>query len=236
MKDTVAPLTRLPNFPKGFVAALLGAFILCACVGVVGQTRGVPYDRDRGPGFSELTLDSPYPGIYENIEAVDFRDHTLTIFDENKHSLIRAKLKDGRYEHRGKTEFDDVKLDSVYYLPSQDAERKFALVLYTWFAAVGSSNTDGIAEVYALEAHQLKLVQQFSWDEHFETDERYISFDEKSQTLTIRSGHYLPGDSHCCISAVDVVTLRWDGSRLAKRSVRVELSKYGRESGKKLYP
>lgn len=220
---------------RAFCTALV-ATTLCTCVALSSQTHGVPYDRDFGPGFYELTLDSPYPGSYESIAAVNFHDHTVTIFGEDKQVLSKAKLRNGWYEHRGKTAYETVKLDSVHDLPSQDARRQFALVLYTWFAASGSSNTDGVAEVYALEDHQLKLVQQFSWDEHFETDKRYVSFDEKSQDLIIRSGHYLPGDAHCCISAVDVITLRWDGHRYAKRSVRVELSKYGRQSGKKLNP
>lgn len=229
-------LIDMDNFTQRLVATLLGISTLWICAPAGGQTRGVPYDTDSGSGFSELELDNRYPGSYGNIGAVDFRAHTLTIFNKDKSVLIRASLKDGRYEHRGNIEYDDIKLNSVYYLRSQNGERKFALVLYTWFGAGGSSNTDGIAEVYALETHELKLVQQFSWDEHFETDKPYVTFDEKSQTLSMRSGHYLAGDSHCCVSAFDVVTLRWNGGPFAKRSVQVELSEYGRKNGKKLYP
>jgi len=232
----VSSLNDLFNLLSRTFWTALVATTLCTCVALSGQTRGVPYDRDFGPGFYELALDSPYPGSYEGIAAVNFHDHTVTILGEDKHVLSKAKLRDGWYEHRGKSAYETVKLDSVHYLLSQDTDRQFALVLYTWFATSGSSNTDGVAEVYSLEAHQLKLVQQFSWDEHFETDERYASFDEKSQNLIVRSGHYLPGDAHCCISAVDVITLRWDGHRYARSSVRVELSKYGRQSGRKLNP
>ena len=230
----MSSLNNLFNFfTRTFWTALV-ATTLCTRVASSGQTRGVPYDGDFGPGFYGLALDSPYPGSYESIAAVNFHDHTVTIFSEDKRVLSKAKLRNGWYEHRGKFDYETVKLDSVHYLPSQNTDRQFALVLYTWFFASGSSNTDGIAEVYALEAHQLKLVQQFSWDEHFETDRRYASFDKKSQNLILRSGHYLPGDAHCCISAVDVITLRWDGHRYAKSSVRVELSEYGRQSGRKL--
>lgn len=229
-------MVALLTFLKTPVAVLLGAFILWTCVPVLGQSRGVPYDGDPGPLFFESKLNSPYPGSYANIESVDFREHTLTILGKDKHVLSRARLKDGRYEHRHRTWYETVKLDSVYYLPAQNPDRQAALVLYTWFSVSGSSGTEGIAEVYALEAQQLKLVQQLSWDEHFETDGRYASFDEKLQTLTVRSAHYLPGDSDCCVSAMDIVTLRWDGELFAKRSVRVELSTYGKANGKKLSP
>lgn len=232
----MSSLKDLFDLPTRAIWTALVATTLCACVALSGQTRSVPYDRDFGPGFYELALDNPYPGRYESIAAVNFQDHTVTIFGEDKRVLSKAELRNGWYEHRGKSAYETVKLDSIHYLPSQDTGRQFALVLYTWFAASGSSNTDGVAEVYALEAHQLKLVQQFSWDEHFETEKPYASFDEKSQDLIIRSGHYLPGDAHCCISAVDVITLRWDGQRYAKSSVRVEPSKHGRQGGRKLNP
>lgn len=212
------------------------ATTLCACGALSGQTHGIPYDRNFGSGFHEVALDSMYPGSYESIAAVNFNDHVVTIFDEDKQALNKAKLKNGWYERRGKSDYEAAKLNSVHYLASQDTDRQFALVLYSWFFVGGSSNTDGVAEVYALEATQLKLVQQFSWDEHFETNKGYTSFDDKSQNLVIRSGHYLPGDAHCCISAVDVITLRWDGHRYARSSVRVELSKYGQRSGRRLYP
>jgi hypothetical protein len=127
-----------------------------------------------------------------------------------------------------------VKLDSIYYLLSEDSHRQFAFVLYTWFSAGGSSNTDGVAQIYELREGRLKSVQQLEWDEHFDTNHPYASFDEKSRTLTVRSAHYLPGDSHCCVSAADVVTLRWNGNRFLKKRVWVELSKSGEREGKKL--
>jgi hypothetical protein len=34
------------------------------------------------------------------------------------------------------------------------------------------------------------------------------------------------GDAHCCISAVDVVMFRWDGSHLAQTEIRTEYIKH----------
>jgi hypothetical protein len=99
----------------------------------------------------------------------------------------------------------------------------------------GSSSTDGVAQVYELREHRLKVRQQFAWDEHFQTikKKKHVVFNDKLRTLTVRSAHYLPGDAHCCISAADVITLLWDGSRFIKKTVWVELSEYGAESKKK---
>lgn len=222
------------NLRATVVTAVLFWSSLSLPVVMRGQTRGVPYDRDFGPGFYELALDDPQPGNYADIRAVNFHNRNITILDNNKHILSRAKLKNGWYEHRGKFLYETVKLDHVYYLSSENSESEVALVIYTWFAAAGSSNTNGIAEVYKLQHHQLKLLEQIGWDEHFETAKPYASFNKTSQTLTVRSGHYLPGDAYCCESADDVVTLRWDGEHLTQTSVSVELTKYGRENGKKL--
>jgi hypothetical protein len=234
--STVGQQIGLPNLRATLITAVLVASGLFLSVVIRGQTHGVPYSRDFGPGFHALAPEFPYLGSFENIAEVNFYNKTVTMFDEDKHVLSKARLRNGWYEHRDKFLYETVKLDSVHYLPSQDATRQFALVLYTWFAAGGSSSTDGLAEVYALEAHQLKLVQQFSWDEHFETDNQYASFDKRSQSLTVRSGHYLPGDAHCCVSANDVVTLGWNGQRLVKKSLRVELTTYGRKNAKRLSP
>ena len=78
---------------RTFWTALV-ATTLCTCVPLSGQTRSVPYDKDFGPGFYALELDNPYPGNYENIAAVNFHDHTVTIFDEDKQVLSKAKLKE----------------------------------------------------------------------------------------------------------------------------------------------
>jgi len=51
-------------------------------------------------------------------------------------------------------------------------------------------------------------------------------------TLVIRSAHYIPGDAHCCVSAMDIVTFKWDGTRLVQSDIQTELSAYGKREGK----
>jgi hypothetical protein len=60
------------------------------------------------------------------------------------------------------------------------------------------------------------------------------SFDTRTNTLLIRTAHYSPGDAHCCISAMDVITLQWDGTRFAQKDFKTELSDYGKAEGKTL--
>jgi hypothetical protein len=177
--------------------------------GLSAQSQRLPYDPDLGPSFYKVSLNYSYSKIYERIEDVDFRNLTMHVFDEHGKPEMKVELKKGKYENRDNVGYETVKLDSTYYLPSQDSNRMFALVLYTWFYGGGSSNTEGIAEVFELVENRLTLIQQLGWDEHFDTTKPYALFREKSGTLIVRTAHYLPGDPHCCVSADDVITLRW---------------------------
>jgi hypothetical protein len=206
--------------------ASLCALALFPTIGFCGQSRGVPYDPNFHSTFSETTPKESYPGIFENIQKVDFRNFSVPESD--------AKLKKGWFEHRDKAGYETVKLDSIHYLPSEDPDRQYVVVLYTTFFAGGSSSTEGIAAVFELFDHRLALKQQIDWDEHFETSHPYVSFNSKSNSLIVRTAHYLPGAAHCCVSAADVVTLRWNGTHFVKRAVRVELSNRGIQEGKKL--
>ena len=40
--------------------------------------------------------------------------------------------------------------------------------------------------------------------------------------------------THCCVSALDVVTLRWNGTKFEETGFKTELSGYGRAEGKTL--
>lgn len=101
----------------------------------------------------------------------------------------------------------------------------------------GSSSQEGIAQVFELSDSHLRVTQQIDWDLHFGGPwGKFDSFDEKTNKLVIRSAHYRPGDAHCCVSAIDIVTLRWNGSRFVQREIRTELSDYGKREEKELQP
>ena len=88
--------------------------------------------------------------------------------------------------------------------------------------------------MFNLSANRLCVVQEIDWDTHFQAGQPTDSFDPSTNTLVIRSAHYIPGDAHCCVSAMDVVTLRWDGTQFAPAPIQTELSEYGKTQGKTL--
>jgi hypothetical protein len=182
-----------------------------------------------------VTTSFDYPGTFRSIRDIDFRNLTVQVADESARPEWRFKLKNGKVEVHGHTELDSVTLDALYYLPSSGApNQEFALALYDWFSASGSSDRTGIAQVFRLLDDRLKMTQQIYWDEHFDWDGPYKLFDEKTGRLVFRSAHYLSADSHCCVSAMDVVTMRWDGFKLVKTSITPELTSYGKREGKSI--
>jgi hypothetical protein len=68
----------------------------------------------------------------------------------------------------------------------------------------------------------------------FQTKQSRFSFDPVTDTVVIRTAHYLPDDAHCCVSALDVVTLRWNGTQFEEIGFRTELSDYGKAERKTL--
>ena len=218
-----------------FLFALGGSLPLDCQVG--GNNSSVPSDQDYGPGpsFHNLSTARAYSGTHRSIHEIDFRNLAIYVFDENGKSQWHFKLENGKREIQSRTEIDTMTLDSLHYLPSSgEPKGEYALVLFDWFAASGSSGSTGIAQVFEVLDHRLKVVQQVDWDQHFDSGAPYKSFDQKTSTLTFRSAHYLPGDAHCCVSAMDVVTLHWDGTRFVQTAISTELSEYGKSQGKTL--
>jgi hypothetical protein len=202
---------------------------------VRSDNSSVPHDQDygRGPSFHNFSTARTYSGIHRSIREIDFRNLTFYVFDEKGKPQWHFTLENGKREILGRTELDSVTLDAVHYLPSsRESKPEYALVLCDWFAAAGSSSRTGIAQVFEVLDHRFRMVQQIDWDQHFDAGAPYESFDQKTRTLVFRSAHYLSGDAHCCVSAVDVVTLHWDGTRLVQTAIRTELSEYGKNQGK----
>jgi len=205
------------------------AILSALLAGAFGQTSPVPYFGV--PSFSNEQLQHSYPGTFSSIRKVDFLN-----FRYGPESIDAFPLKDGHYKHDQLYDHQSVDLDSVHYLPSRSltSNGDSALVLLSWFAAVGSYNQGGVAEVFTLSDSRLRAVQEISWDTHFQAGGPTESFDASTSTLLIRSAHYIPGDAHCCVSAMDVVTFRWDGAEFVQASIQTELSKYGKDEGKTL--
>ena len=96
----------------------------------------------------------------------------------------------------------------------------------------GSSSTKLAGTVLALSKERLSEEQHLQWT--IVGRPPWYTFDAKTRKLTIRAAHYLEGDAHCCVSAVDIVTYRWDGTHFIEAEIRTELSEHGRAEGKTL--
>ena len=117
---------------------------------------------------------------------------------------------------------DEATLEEVDYLPvTGSSDPEYALVVFHWISVAGDSSTDGFAQVFWLADRALRVIQQLRWNEQFDTKEKY-TFNSRTNTLIVRSAHYLQGDAHCCVSAMDVFTLRWNGTAFEQASSATE--------------
>lgn len=186
---------------------------------LAAQSSGLPYAYSYGPLYSIKSVDVSQPSLARGIRDVDFRN--MWAFEPGD-----IPLKNGRYEHedREKAFFESTGLSSIYYL-----SQLYALVLYQDTQGGGSTNSTGVAQVFRQSNRKLTLLQRIRWDADArgKKHSKLFTFDPKTRTLVVRSSHYMPGDAHCCISAVDVVTFRWNGTRFGQSDVRSELTEYG---------
>ncbi len=205
--------------PLAFTLLITGAF---------AQTSQVPYDKlNGGPTFESRQVSIAYPGSYPSIRYVNFRNFTF-------HSSDDISLKNGRYKLDEPASYFAARLESRHYLGKSPRMGESVLVLLSWFGVGGSSSQGGIAQVFTLTNGDLQMVQDMGWDTHFDAGQPTESFDAGAKTLIIRTAHYIPGDAHCCVSAMDVVTLKWNGSHFIQTDIRTELSQYGKREGKSL--
>jgi hypothetical protein len=175
-------------------------FLLFAAYGQMDSP--VPYCTQcdgSGPTFSIRRFRQSYIGVYSSIRNVDFQK-------------IQTETHRNRRQHDNDPgDHYSEKQVSVQYLGGDSA-----LVLNFWSDGGGSSTQGMLAAVFNLSRRHLKSVQSIAWDTHFEAGGPTESFDPKTNTLVVRSAHYIPGDAHCCVSAMDVVTLRWDGKHFIR--------------------
>ena len=202
------------------------------------QTSNVPYAPNSdapGPTFTVQEVHNCYPGSVSSIRAIDFRNFQFLEFGEDGKPSDHDAMKNGHSQRDAEFDHSETDLDSIHYLPKSDSSiGDSALVILSWSAVAGSSSQGGSAKLFNLSGNRLCVVQEIDWDTHFGTRPPYWSFDASTNALVIRSAHYIPGDAHCCVSAMDVVTLRWGGTRFTPAALRTELSDYGRAEGKTL--
>ena len=177
-----------------------------------------------GPTYKVQAVDLSYPGRYRSISLVDFQNLALPEWNALGKRTGSIPLEGGRYHTDGPQQHFEEHLDSVHYLHSS-CNSQFALALYSWFSARGSSSQGSEAFVFLLAKGQLRCRQVIRWDTHFAAGEATEVFYPNAGLLLIRSAHYLPGDAHCCVSAMDVVTFRWTHRQFVESDFRTQLSR-----------
>jgi hypothetical protein len=211
------------------------ALLLILLAPAFSQTSPVPYAEEMGPSFTSSDADLSFPGHYASIQKVDFRKLKSPTQDAEGKSPRKISFKNLFHKNGDTDDHFSEALDAIHYLGGlSSSDGDSALVLYYWSDAGGSSSQGGRARVFTGSGGHLRLVQTLDWDTHFETSQPTVSFDKSTNTLLIRTAHYIPGDAHCCVTAMDVVTYRWNGTRLVQSGLETELSEYGKSEGKTL--
>lgn len=201
------------------------------------QSPPVPYEPNSdgpGPTFSISNDVDNFPGTYTSIRNVNFRKLPNPFALSGEGSSVLAAVK--KFFARKDPDFhSSQKLETIHYLNgSPSSSGGSALLIYSWFAVGGSSSQGGVVKVFIVHDGHLQSTQAINWDTHFDAGQPTESFDPRTNNLIIRSAHYIPGDAHCCVSAMDVVTFRWDGKSFVETGFQTELSEYGKSQGKVL--
>jgi hypothetical protein len=208
------------------VAAI--SVVMC---GAVRQTQSsVPYG-DIGPTFDISDVQFIYPTAYRALRSIEFHDFVIHLGGDPK----GVRLKDGKYIERDLT-YQETDLKEVHYLTPTNSPVEYALLLLDDLSAGGSSSEALVAQVLELSNQKLRVVQEISADEHYGGPFFPHPFNEATQTLVMHSAHYQKGDAHCCVSAMDVITYKWNGSRFIQTSIDTDLTDNGKREAKRLGP
>jgi hypothetical protein len=193
------------------VNKILALICLSFCLtGQKGQTIS-PEGDDEGGDYSITQPNFVYRGEYPQLQHLNFENFVLHTFDEKNRHNICGKLHGGFWkdEEKNHVGMESLTWDDEHPLSTGNSSIQYVVVLFDYFGVGGSSESDGYAQVWSLQDKKLIIVQQIQFNTHFTSDDWYFAFDKNRQLLTVRASHYLPGDAHCCISAFDELTFRW---------------------------
>jgi hypothetical protein len=172
-----------------------------------------PEPDEGGDDYSVTQPGFVYRGQYSQFKKINFENFVLHTFDDKNRHDICGKLHDGLWKDEDKNHLsmESLTWNDEYPLSSGNSSIQYVLVLFDYFGVGGSSESDGYAQVWSLQDKKLRIVQQIQFNTHFSSEDWYFAFDKNRQLLTVRASHYMPGDAHCCISAFDELTFRWQG-------------------------
>jgi hypothetical protein len=191
--------------------------------------------NDKGPTFSVRELNYTYTAPYPSLRKIDFRNFSIHLGG----NPAGVALKHGKYTGNDLQNhpFYEVGMDEIHYLtPSNGSGTEYVLLRLYENDGGGAFNHEGIIQVLELSYQQLRIVQEIRVDENHDGLHPGHPFNDRTKTLVLYSAHHVPGDAQCCVSAVDVLTFTWNGSRFIYTSMGAQPTESGRLEGKKLSP
>jgi|SRR5208282_112676 len=170
-----------------------------------------PYGGEKpGPGYSISRPDFTYNKEFASFAEIDFKTFVVHTFDEKGRHFICGQLKGGYWETNDRFGLETLRWRRSFPLSDESELPEYVLVVFDEWGASGSSDGDGYAQVWRLQDKRLTIVQQIQFNTHFGEEKPVYVFKKQSGMLTVRASHYLPGDPHGRISAVDDLTFRWE--------------------------
>ncbi|MCL5288555.1 MAG: hypothetical protein M1453_11265 [Acidobacteria bacterium] len=201
--------------------------LLTIPVALIAQNVGV-----ENPVYEFSPVGYVYKETFRSLPEIEFKNFTFFDFDGKGQPRVAFNLKDGSYERGEERSSVSCWLGGVHLLGKDAGGAEQAVALFDAVFIGGSSSNTGYAQVLELANGQLRVVYQISFDTdglRGELEGWRSKYEPAKKALTIRASHYMPGDAHCCISAIDVVTFRWTGKEFVRQSVKTEPSEYGKK-------
>jgi len=119
-------------------------------------------------------------------------------------------------------------LDSIYYLSTPSSSKDVAALFCTRGPPLRGAQQGGTASVFTVSGATCGLYRRSAGTNiSMRASRRVIRPSDEHACYSL--GTLIPGMRIVCVSAMDVVTFRWDGRRFAQISLKTELSAYGRE-------
>jgi len=113
-------------------------------VSAFAQTSDVPYaPNSDGPGLTFTTerVGNCYAGSFSSIRTINFRNFRFPNFGKDGKPSGGYVLKNGHFQHDAEFDHYSTDFESIHYLPKSDSSvGDSALVIFSWFAAAGSSS------------------------------------------------------------------------------------------------
>jgi hypothetical protein len=143
--------------------------------------------------------------VAEPVSSLTDVDFTNRSYRLNNTEL---QIKSGVYHYQQDGGFEDVKVRDTWSLKDPRNGSQYAVVSLYDVSGGGSSNDEGLVQVFTVANKRLELVQELSFDE--QASGSGVKFDANSRHLTIRARS--DDDSpHCCAKNLDVVDFVWSG-------------------------